>query len=108
MTKESNLRQQVTSMFIFCSSQNETLTILKDLIAKGEQKLNETMLSTKAADLKKEEREMLKREIMEDLAREQAAKERMQTDLQLNVNNETDVVRQLAELRRTVLANTQG
>ena len=95
-------------MFIFCSSQNETLTILKDLIAKGEQKLNETMLSTKAADLKKEEREMLKREIMEDLAREQAAKERMQTDLQLNVNNETDVVRQLAELRRTVLANTQG
>ena len=91
-------------MFIYFSTQNETLTKLKDLIAKGEQRLNETILSTRAVDLREEERDMLKREIIEDLA----AKERIQTELQLNVNNETDVARQLAELRRIVLTSIQG
>ena len=44
------------------------------MIARGERKLNETVLSTRAADLDDEAKETLKREIMEDLAREQAAK----------------------------------
>ena len=44
------------------------------MIARGERKLNETVLSTRAADLEDEAKETLKREIMEDLAREQAAK----------------------------------
>ena len=80
---------------------------LKDMISRGERKLNETVLSTRAADLNSEARETLKREIMEDLAREQAAKERMKTELHLDANNVTDVVRQLAELRNNVLTNTQ-
>ena len=79
---------------------------LKDMIARGERKLNETVLSTRAADLNDEAKETLKREIKEDLAREQAAKERMKTELHLDVGNETDVVSQLSELRNNVLTNT--
>ena len=80
---------------------------LKDMISRGERKLNETVLSTRAADLNNEAKETLKREIMEDLAREQASKERVKAELHLDVGNETDVVRQLAELRNNVLTNTQ-
>ena len=61
---------------IFLHSQNETLQTLRDMISRGERQLNETVLSTGAADLSDEAKELLKKEIVEDLSKKQAANDR--------------------------------
>ena len=84
--------------------------MLEGLIARSERKLNETILSAKAAELSEEAKENLKREIMEEVAKNctcTKVKERDVFGSDIRMENATDFANQLTELRTNVLTNTQ-
>ena len=82
--------------------------MLEGLIARSERKLNETFLSAKASELNEEAKENLKREILEEVAKNfTKVRERDVFGGDIIMENATDFVKQLTELRANVLTNTQ-
>ena len=82
--------------------------MLEGLIARSERRMNETMLSAKAAEMNEEAKESLKREILEEVAKN-CTKDKQNDVLGSNINleNATDFAKLLMELRDNVLTNTQ-
>lgn len=83
--------------------------MLEGLIARSEQKMNETILSAQATELSESAKESLKREIMEEVAKNFTCTKDENKDLfsaDIGMKNATDK-KQIAELRTNVLTNTQ-
>ena len=89
--------------------QNGSTEVLKNLFEESERKLNDSIASAEAARINDmdEVRNRLKQEIMEELEAKLAAKESKPKAFDLEITNETDILRQVEELRADVLANTQ-
>ena len=90
------------------TGQKDAAEMLEGLIARSERKLNETILSARAAELSDEARENLKREIVEEVAKNLTkAKEEDMFASDISMENATDFAKQITELRTNVLTNTQ-